>query len=345
MARIYSETEASAGALRGSTVAVLGYEGLGRAQALNMRDSGVRVVVGEAGGSVGARRAEAEGLARQELAEAVKGAEVVVLGGPEAQQVGLYRKVVAPHLRAGQVLVLGSGFNLHARQVRPPTGVDVVVVAPKAPAEWVRRLYVEGQGVPCVVAVYQDASRRALERALACGRAMAGARASLVGASFREATEANLFSEQAVCGGGVALMLAGFETLVEAGYGPEVAYLECVHGLKRVADLLYEQGLAGMRERVGERAAYGEVTRGPRVVDTRVRGRLCELLREVQEGRFAREWLLEMLAGRPVLRMQAPHVQAHPLEEVGRRLRALMPWLGRKAAAEPRTREGSEACA
>jgi ketol-acid reductoisomerase len=262
-----------------------------------------------------------------EAQEAARRAEVLTLAVPDLEQPELFRTAIAPNLTPGKMLLFFHGFAIHYRQLRPPPDVDVVMIAPKGPGDLLRKMFTEGQGVPCLLAVHQNASGRARERALAYGKGIGGTRAGIIETTFREETETDLFGEQAVlCGGVTAMVQASYDTLVEAGYAPEVAYYECLHELKLVVDLMYEHGIAGMRERVSETAAYGDLTRGPRVVDEGVRTRMREMLREVQDGRFAREWILENQAGRPVFEALKEQGRAHPMEEVGRRLREMMPW-------------------
>ncbi len=327
MTRVYYDTDADLQHLQGLTVAVYDYGSVGRAQALNLRDSGVQVIICEKPGSAAARRAESEGFTLMEAQEAARRAEVLTLAVPDLEQPELFRTAIAPNLTPGKTLLFFHGFAIHYRQLRPPPDVDVVMIAPKGPGDLLRKMFTEGQGVPCLLAVHQNASGRARERALAYGKGIGGTRAGIIETTFREETETDLFGEQAVlCGGVTAMVQASYDTLVEAGYAPEVAYYECLHELKLVVDLMYEHGIAGMRERVSETAAYGDLTRGPRVVDEGVRTRMREMLREVQDGRFAREWILENQAGRPVFEALKEQGRAHPMEEVGRRLREMMPW-------------------
>jgi ketol-acid reductoisomerase len=327
MTRVYYDADADLQFLQGLTVAVYDYGSVGRAQALNLRDSGVRVIVCEKPGSTAARKAEAEGFTLVEAQEAARRADVLTLAVPDLEQPELFRTAIAPHLTPGKTLLFFHGFAIHYRQLRPPPDVDVVMIAPKGPGDLLRKMFTEGQGVPCLLAVHQNASGRARERALAYGKAIGGTRAGVIETTFREETETDLFGEQAVlCGGVTAMVQASYDTLVEAGYAPEVAYYECLHELKLVVDLMYEHGISGMRERVSETAAYGDLTRGPRVVDEGVRNRMREMLREVQDGRFAREWILENQAGRPVFEALKEQGRTHPMEEVGRRLREMMPW-------------------
>ncbi|HZI03872.1 MAG TPA: ketol-acid reductoisomerase [Archangium sp.] len=327
MTRVYYDTDADLQYLQGLTVAVYDYGSVGRAQALNLRDSGVRVLVCEKPGSAAARRAESEGFPLVDAQEAARRGDVLTLAVPDLEQPELFRTAIAPNLTPGKTLLFFHGFAIHYRQLRPPPDVDVVMIAPKGPGDLLRKMFTEGQGVPCLLAVHQNASGQARERALAYGKAIGGTRAGIIETTFKEETETDLFGEQAVlCGGVTELVRASYDTLVEAGYAPEVAYYECLHELKLVVDLMYEHGIAGMRARVSETATYGDLTRGPRVVDEGVRTRMRELLREVQDGRFAREWILENQAGRPVFEALKEQGQQHPMEAVGRRLREMMPW-------------------
>jgi ketol-acid reductoisomerase len=328
MARVFYDADADLELIRGLTVSVYDYGSVGRAQALNLRDSGVRVVVCERPGTPAAKRAEAEGFERVDAVEATLRGDVLALLVADLAQAELFRTAVEPHLTPGKLLLFYHGFAIHYGLVRPPARVDVVMIAPNGPGDLVRKTFVEGQGVPCLVAVKQDATGQALERALAYGKAMGATRAGVIETSFREETETDLFGEQAVlCGGVTALVQASYETLVEAGYSAEVAYLQVLHELKLVTDLMYEHGITGMRERVSETALYGDLTRGPRVIDAAVRARLKELLREIQDGRFANEWMAENEAGRPNYERLLNEGRHHPIEETGRRLRAMMPWM------------------
>lgn len=314
--------------LSGRTVAVLGYGSQGRAQALNLRDSGVQVVVGVRNGSPSAARASADGLPVLPMSEAVKRADLVAVLTPDPSQPALYADVVAPSLKPGGALLFSHGFNVRYGTIQPPRSLDVLLVAPKAPGAMVRETYQRGQGVPCLLAVHHDATGKARDLATGYATAIGGARAGLLWTTFAEETETDLFGEQAVlCGGVTALVKAAFETLTGAGYQPEVAYFECLHELKLIVDLMYRGGLAEMRRTVSDTARYGDVTRGPRVVDRHVREAMAAILAEVRDGTFAREWLAEDAAGRPRLRELVARDEAHPLEATGRKLRARMPWL------------------
>lgn len=315
-------------ALTDAKVAVLGYGSQGRAQALNLRDSGVPTVVGLRPEGTSWRRAVADGWTPASPPDAVREADMVVMLVPDMAQPALFRDHVAPNLQPGALVMFAHGFNVHFGQIEVPAGHDVALVAPKGPGNLVRREYDAGRGVPCLLAVERDVSGRAHQRALAYAAAIGGARAGVIETSFAEETETDLFGEQAVlCGGATALVVAGFETLVEAGYRPEVAYFECLHELKLIVDLLHEGGLARMHEFVSETATYGDLTRGPRVVDDDTRKHMREVLEEIRSGRFAREWILENQVGLPHYRRQLARDLEHPIESVGAALRARMPWL------------------
>jgi ketol-acid reductoisomerase len=328
MAKVYYDADADLSLLRDKKVAVIGFGSQGHAHALNLRDSGVDVMVGLYPGSPSGARAQAAGLRVVSVAEAVQRADIVMLLVPDPVQPQVYRESIGPHLRPGQLLMFAHGFNIHFRQIVPPPEVDVTMVAPKAPGHRMRELFTQGIGVPALLAVHQDATGRAKPLTLAYAKGIGCTRAGVIETTFAEETETDLFGEQAVlCGGVTALIQAAFETLVEAGYQPEIAYFECLHELKLIVDLMYEGGMSYMRYSVSDTAEYGDYTRGPRVIDDHVRQTLREILREVQTGVFAREWILENQAGRPVFETLRRRQAQHPIEEVGRRLRAMMPWL------------------
>lgn len=328
--RIWYEADADPRLLQGKTVAVIGYGSQGHAQAQNLRERGVEVVVGVRPGP-SARRAEADGFAVFDVAEATRRADIVhILVNDEVQR-EVYESSIRPHLRPGMALGFSHGFNIHYGQIVPPPDVDVFLVAPKAPGHEFRRLVRDGQGVPALLAVAQDASGQAWDLGLAFAWGIGCTRAGVIETTFREETESDLFGEQAVlCGGVSELIKAGFETLVEAGYQPEIAYFECLNEMKLIVDLIYQGGLAWMRYSVSDTAEYGDMTRGPRVVDAHVRENMRRLLAEIQDGSFAREWILENRAGRPVYRARQRQEREHPIETVGRRLRAMMPWTGNR---------------
>jgi len=339
-AKIYWEKDAKPGALNGKRIAVLGYGSQGRAQSLNLRDSKCDVVVAELPGSRAWAQAEQEGWKPVVAAEAVRGADIVSMLVPDMLQPSLYRESVAPHIKNGAAILFSHGFNIHYGQIRPSAELDVIMIAPKGPGSLVRRQYEEGRGVPCLLAVQQDASGKAFDRALAYGHAIGGTRAGIIETTFAEETETDLFGEQAVlCGGVTELIAAGWETLVEAGYKPEIAYFECCHELKLIVDLIYEGGFARMHQFVSETAKYGDLSRGPRIIDAHVREAMRKILEEVRSGEFAREWVLENQAGRPHYSRLLQRDLEHPIEKVGRELRARMSWLQPSPGAAPAPKE------
>ena len=309
------------------TVAVIGFGSQGHAHALNMRDSGIQVIVGCREGDSW-NKAEASGLKVMPTADAVKSADVVMILAPDEAQAAIYNRDIAPNLKQGAYLAFGHGFNIHFGQIRPASHVNVFMVAPKGPGHLVRSEYTKGTGVPCLLAIHQDPSGDTGKVGLAYANAIGGARAGVIETSFREETETDLFGEQAVlCGGLTSLIQAGFETLVEAGYSPEMAYFECLHEVKLIVDLIYQGGIANMRYSISTTAKYGDVTRGPRVVTNETKQEMKRILDEIQSGRFAREWVLENQANRPVYNALLKRGEDHPIEEVGSRLRGMMPWL------------------
>ena len=328
MARIYYEKDADLSVLKDRTVAVLGYGAQGRAQALNLRDSGLSVMVSELPGTPNHALAVEAGFKPVSLAEACRKADWMQVLLPDELQAGLYRTDIAPHLKKGDVLGFSHGFNIHFGQVVPPAEVDVVMVAPKGPGTLLRDQYTAGQGVPCLLAVEQDASGKARALGLAYAAAIGGAKAGVIDTTFAEETETDLFGEQCVlCGGVTELVKAGFDTLVEAGYQPEIAYFECLHELKLIVDLIYRGGIAFMRSAVSNTAKYGDLTRGRRIITQETRAEMRRILAEVVSGQFAREWILENLSGRPLFRARLRQEAEHPIEQVGRELRSLMSWL------------------
>jgi len=331
--KIHFEEDADPQVLKDGPIAVLGYGSQGRAHALNLRDSGCRVIMGLRPDGRSAARARADGFEVRSPAEAVQGATLVAFLTPDMTHRALFAEVRG-HLAPGATLLFAHGFSIHYGQVEPDKGHDVVLIAPKSPGDLVRRQYEAGQGVPCLLAVAQDATGRAKARALAYAHAIGGTRSGVLETSFAEETETDLFGEQAVlCGGATELVVKGFETLVEAGYQPEVAYFECLHELKLIVDLLYEGGLAKMHQFVSETAKYGDLTRGPRIVDEHVKAEMRKVLDEVRSGQFAREWIAEAEAGQPRYRELLQRDLNHPIERVGRTLRERMAWLKRQAAA------------
>ncbi len=325
--KLYSQKDVDKKALRGARIAVLGYGSQGRAHALNLKDSGFDVVVGVRKGGTGWRKARRDGLAVAEPAEAARHADLVAMLTPDLVQPALY-EAIAPSLKRGAALLFAHGFNIHFRTIRPRKDLDVVLIAPKGPGDLVRRQYQQGRGVPCLIAVARDASGRAHARALAYAHGIGGTRGGVLETTFAEETETDLFGEQTVlCGGVTELIVKGFETLVEAGYQPEVAYYECLHEVKLITDLLHEGGIKKMHQFVSETAKYGDLTRGPRVIDAHVKQEMRRILKEIQDGRFARQWIKEYASGRRTYRKLLKADLARPIEKVGAALRARMPWL------------------
>jgi ketol-acid reductoisomerase len=327
-ARIFTDAEIKLDPLIGKRCAVLGYGAQGRAQALNLRDSGVSVVVGLPVKSRSRLIARGDGFRLTTTSIAVKRADLIFLALPDTKMAAIYRREIAKSLRAGQALLFAHGFAIHYRTIVPPKDIDVIMVAPKGLGPMVRSQFVEGKGVPCAIAVYQDATGQARELAFAYAKAIGGTRAGVFETNFREETEADLLAEQVVsCGGINALVRAGFETLVEAGYQPETAYFECLHELKFLVDLMHRAGISGMRKRISETAKWGDILVGPRIIDTRVKKKMKVVLREIQTGQFAREWLRETRSGKKRYRQLLSEGDKAQIEKVGKRLRALMPWL------------------
>lgn len=330
MAEIYYDQDADLSLLDGKTVAVIGFGSQGHAHALNLHDSGVRVVVGLREGSPSRERAREAGLEVAGIAEASEAGDIVMMLVPDQDHREVYENSVRQGLREGNALFFAHGFNIHYFQVVPPEDVDVVMVAPKGPGHMVRRMFQQGSGVPSLVAVYQDYTGQALQLGLAYAKGLGATRAGVIRTTFQEETETDLFGEQCVlCGGVTELIRAGFDTLVEAGYQPEIAYFECLHELKLIVDLIYEGGFSWMRYSISDTAQYGDLTRGPRVIDAHVRAEMRRILEEIQTGAFAREWILENQANRPVFNALNDREKEHLLEQVGQKLRAMMPWLKR----------------
>ncbi|WP_374111835.1 ketol-acid reductoisomerase [Phormidium yuhuli] len=328
MARMYYDQDANLDRLADKTVAIIGYGSQGHAHALNLKDSGVNVIVGLYPGSKSAPKAKDAGLTVYPVAEAAEKADLIMILLPDEVQKTVYKQEIEPNLKEGDVLAFAHGFNIHFGQVVPPENVDVVMIAPKGPGHLVRRTYEQGEGVPCLFAVYQDASGQARDRAMAYAKGIGGTRAGILETSFREETETDLFGEQAVlCGGLSALIKAGFETLIEAGYQPELAYFECLHEVKLIVDLVVEGGLATMRDSISNTAEYGDYTRGPRVVTPETKAAMQEILSEIQSGQFAREFVLENQSGKPGFTAMRRQEAEHPIEEVGKDLRAMFSWL------------------
>jgi len=331
MAKRYYEKDGNLKNLEGRTVAIIGYGSQGHAHALNLRDSGVDVVVGLYKGSKSWEKAEAAGLKVMATADAARAANVIMVLVADHIQGDLYNKEIAPHMTAGKTLMFAHGFNIHFKQITPPPNVDISMIAPKAPGHRVRELFTEGVGVPALVAIHQNASGHALEHALAYALALGCLKAGVIETNFREETESDLFGEQSVlCGGVSELIRAGFETLVAAGYAPEIAYFECLHELKLIVDLIQEGGLSYMRYSVSDTAEYGDYTRGPRVVDQHVRSEMKKILTEVQSGEFARQWIEENKTGRKKFLAMREAARTQPIEQVGHELREMMTFLKKK---------------
>lgn len=328
--KLYYDSDADLKYLNGKTVAVIGYGSQGHAHALNLHESGVKVVVGLRPESDFNAKAKADGLESMPTADAVKKADIVMMLIPDQSQRATWETDVRPNLKPGAALAFAHGFNIHYNQVVPPAGTDVFMVAPKGPGHLVRRVYMEGFGVPCLFAIYQDASGSARDTALAYAKGIGGTRAGVIETTFREETETDLFGEQAVlCGGVTELIKAGFKTLVDAGYKPEIAYFECLHELKLIVDLFYEGGIAGMYYSVSDTAEYGGMTVGPKVVDESTEHKMKEVLKRVQDGTFAREFIMENQTGRAVMTsMRRQHAELE-IEKVGKELRGMMSWLKR----------------
>ncbi|HET6470662.1 MAG TPA: ketol-acid reductoisomerase [Pseudomonadales bacterium] len=330
--QVYYDKDADLSIIQGMKVAVIGYGSQGHAHANNLRDSGVKnLVVGLRKGSDSWRKAEKAGLAVAEVPTAVKGADVVMILTPDELQPALYRDQIEPNLKQGAAIAFGHGFNIHFQLIQPRADLDVIMIAPKGPGHTVRSTYVEGGGVPSLIAIAQNASGSAKETALSYASANGAGRAGVIETSFREETETDLFGEQAVlCGGAAALVTAGFETLVEAGYAPEMAYFECLHELKLIVDFFYEGGITNMWYTVSNTAEYGGLTRGPRIVNEETKAEMKRILAEIQTGRFAREFVTENQAGAPTIKAMRRISQGHQIEQVGERLRAMMPWIHAK---------------
>ncbi|HXP87380.1 MAG TPA: ketol-acid reductoisomerase [Bryobacteraceae bacterium] len=331
MVKRYYQQDGDISLLQGKTAGIIGYGSQGHAHALNLRDSGVNVVVGLPSTSASRHKAEAAGLKVVTPAEATKASDVIMVLVPDHIQGDLYRNDIAPNLKAGKTLMFAHGFNIHFGFITPPRDIDVTMIAPKAPGHRVREVFIEGQGVPALVAIHRDASGKALPNALAYAAGLGCLRAGVLETSFKEETETDLFGEQTVlCGGVSELIRAGFETLVEAGYAPEMAYFECLHEVKLIVDLIYEGGLSYMRYSVSDTAEYGDYTRGPRVVTAETRKEMKKILSEIQSGQFAREWMEENQSGRKKFLAMREAQQNQPIEKVGAELRKMMTFLKKK---------------
>ncbi len=331
MAKLYYDQDANLELLSGKKVAVIGYGSQGHAHALNLKDSGVDVVVGLYKGSKSWKLAEEAGLKVMEAAEATKQADIIMVLIPDEKQPKLYKESIEPNLEEGNMLMFAHGFNIHFGQITPPEYVDVAMVAPKGPGHTVRSQYQEGKGVPCLIAVHQDYSGRAKDLALAYAKAIGGTRAGVLETTFKEETETDLFGEQVVlCGGLSELIKAGFETLVEAGYQPECAYFECLHELKLIVDLINQGGLSYMRYSISDTAEFGDYTTGKRIITEETRKEMKKVLAEIQDGTFAKKWILENQANRPHFNAVRKREREHSIEKVGRELRKMMPWIENK---------------
>jgi ketol-acid reductoisomerase len=324
--KLYSQKDVDKKALKGARICVLGYGSQGRAHALNLKDSGFDVVIGVRKGDSW-KKARKDGLPVAEPLKAVQDADLVAMLAPDLAQKGLYEAVVG-NLKTGATVLFAHGFNIHFNQIKPRADLDVVLIAPKGPGDLVRRQYQQGRGVPCLVAVSQDASGTAFKKALSYAHGIGGTRGGVLQTTFAEETETDLFGEQAVlCGGATALVQAGYETLVEAGYAPEMAYFECLHELKLIVDLMYEGGIANMRYSISNTAEYGDFTRGPRIITEQTKAEMKKILAEIQTGQFAKEFILENRADAPTLKAMRRIGQAHSIETVGGKLRGMMPWI------------------
>jgi ketol-acid reductoisomerase len=341
MATIYYDKDANLDLIKKRKVAVIGYGSQGHAHALNLKDSGVDVRIGLQEGSKSRAKAEGAGLRVTTPKQAAQEADLVMVLAPDQTQRRIYDEEIRPGLAKGKALFFAHGFNIHFGQIRPPAEIDVVLVAPKGPGHLVRRQFQDGRGIPCLIAVHQDASGQARQVGLAYARALGGTRAGVLETTFKEETETDLFGEQAVlCGGASALVKAGYEVLVEAGYQPESAYFECLHELKLIVDLMYEGGLAWMRHSISDTAEYGDYTRGPRIVTEETKQEMRKILKEIQTGAFAKEFILENSINRPVFDKLREQERSHPIEEVGKRLRDMMSWIrdAKKDSSDPNAR-------
>jgi ketol-acid reductoisomerase len=330
MVKVYYDKDANLDVLKTKRIAIIGYGSQGHAHANNLRDSGMDVVVGLRKGRSW-QKAEDAGFRVLPVGEAVKESDVVMILLPDELQADVYRQEIEPNLKKGSYLAFAHGFNIHFGQIVPSSDINVFMVAPKGPGHLLRSEYTKGSGIPCLLAVHQDPSGDTKEVGLAYASAIGGGRAGIIETTFREETETDLFGEQVVlCGGLTALIQAAYETLVEAGYAPEMAYFECLHEVKLIADLIYEGGITNMRYSISNTAQYGDLTRGPRVINQSVKAEMKKILEEIQSGKFAKEWILECRAGKPVFNALTRKGEEHPIEEVGKRLRAMMPWIQRE---------------
>lgn len=331
-AKVYTDKDANLNVLKGKTLAVLGFGSQGHAHALNLKESGCNVIIGLYEGSKSIAVAKEKGFKVYRTAEAVRRADVIFVALPDTKQASVYAKDIAPNLSKGKTLLFSHGFSIHFKTVVPPKNVDVILVAPKGPGHIVRRQYLEGKGVPALIAVYQNASGKAKQVALAWAKGVGGTRAGVIQTTFKEETETDLFGEQTVlCGGASALIQAGYETLVEAGYQPEMAYFECLHELKLIVDLMNEAGISGMRFSISETAKWGDVSVGPKIIDASVKKRMKVALKDIQSGKFAKAWVAEYKNGYKRYNALLKKGEQHSIEKVGARLRGLMPWMKKRS--------------
>jgi ketol-acid reductoisomerase len=328
MPKIYYDKDADLSVLKNKKIAIIGYGIQGRGQALNLRDSGLNVIVSELKESPNYEIAKGDGFEPVDAIQASKEADIIQILTQDHVQAKVYKNSIEPNLSEGKALVFSHGFNIHFSQIVPPKTIDVFMVAPKGPGSLVRRMYEEGKGVPCLIAIFQEYTGQTLKLALAYTRGIGGTRAGVIETTFKEETETDLFGEQVVlCGGVIELIKAGFETLVGAGFQPEIAYFECLHELKLITDLIYETGIQGMRKRVSDTAEYGDLTRGKRIITSQTRKEMKRILQEIQSGKFAKEWIKENEAGRPLFNELRKKDDSHLIEKTGRELRQMMPWM------------------
>ena len=331
MSKIYYNKDADIKVIKKKTIAIIGYGSQGHAHARNLHDSGMKVMVGLRKGSAHWKRAEKDGLKVTTVPEATKKADILMILIPDDKQRDMYENDIAPNLSKGKAIAFGHGFNIHFGQIEPPKNVDVFMVAPKGPGHLVRRTYEQGAGVPCLMAIHQNATKNAKKIALAYAKGIGGTRAGVLETNFKEETETDLFGEQVVlCGGVTELIRSGYDTLVDAGYDPNLAYFECLHELKLIVDLIYEGGIGNMRYSISTTAAYGDVTRGPRIITDETRAEMKKILSEIQSGSFAREFILENQANRPMFNALLRKGKEHRVEQVGEKLREMMPFVGKK---------------
>jgi ketol-acid reductoisomerase len=331
MAKVYYDNDADLGVLKGKKIAIIGYGSQGHAQAQNLRDSGLKVIIAELEGTANYKLAVEHGFKPTSAAKAAAEAELIQILAPDQTQAALYQSEIKKNLTKGKTLIFSHGFNIHFNQIVPPDNIDVIMVAPKGPGHLVRREFERGAGVPSLIAVYQDATGKARKKALAYAKGIGATRAGVLETTFQEETETDLFGEQVVlCGGVTELIRAGFDTLVDAGYQPEIAYFECCHELKLIVDLIYEGGIANMRNSISDTAEYGDITRGRRIITEETRWEMERILEEIQSGEFAKEWIVENIANRPVYNALKKRDSEHLIEKVGKQLRSMMSWIGRK---------------